>query len=147
MDNYEVKYTAEHAIRLQYGKAIAENLPTDKASILQAAILELKDSVENSKALHASMPQSNVDFSGLSQMQGQALLVVTGQLADVKNMERHEMSQYTLYTDAGPVRKTLEGDMHAINWARLHHLRANEHVTLMGANGILAIMKGGVNTL
>ena len=84
MDNYEVQYTAEHAIRLQYERAVEEGLPTDKASILQAAILELKDSLENSKALHVSMPQSNVDFSGLAEMQGQALLAVTGQLADVK---------------------------------------------------------------
>ena len=67
-------------MRLQYERAVEEGLPTDKAAILQAAILELKDSLENSKALHVSMPQSNVDFSGLAEMQGQALLVVTRQM-------------------------------------------------------------------
>lgn len=57
------------------------------------------------------------------------------------------MNDYTLCTDDGPKCRKCEDDAHAINWARLYHLRTGEHVTLMGDDGILAIMKGGVNVV
>lgn len=41
MDNYEIKYTAEHAVRLQYERAIEENLPADKETILDEAVTAL----------------------------------------------------------------------------------------------------------
>lgn len=52
---------------------------------------------------------------------------------------------YTLYTDAGPLCRTFDGDWHAVGWARLYHLRTNEKVTLVGGGRMLAIMKGGIN--
>lgn len=82
-DNLRAEYIAEHAIRLQYERAIEENLPIDKKTILGETIAALKELIDKNRSLAAELPNSKTDFKGVAEAHGEALIIVTGQLADV----------------------------------------------------------------
>ena len=83
MTNYEAKYTAEHAIRLQYEKAIEEKLPTDRLTILKAASESLSKLIFDNET--RAYKHAHIDWQGIVNMQTEARNWLQGEIGNELN--------------------------------------------------------------
>ena len=85
MTNYEAKYTAEHAIRLQYEKAIEENLPTDRLTVMCEASEALSKLIISNEHRAYTHKDSHIDWQNIVDTQTEARNWLQGEIGNELN--------------------------------------------------------------